>query len=122
MRIETSSPDVPTDNLRALWNTSIPKYTGSRPDWVTTLPRTFQDEGLEGVEADWRVEKMHTGIAIHWCNLIIHEMIANRLKTTSPGKATEIEFLVRKAEVESRKGAMYRHDRVSVIGQKPVNS
>ena len=122
MRIETSSPNVPTDNLRTLWNTSIPKYTGSRPDWVINLPRIFQDEGLEGVEADWKVEKKHTGIAIHWCNLIVHEMIANRLKSANPEKAAEIEILVRKAEAESRIGAMYCHDRVSVIGRKPVNS
>lgn len=119
MRIHTSSPDVPTVNLRALWDETIPKGTRMMPGWAKDLPRVFRDEGFVGVEADWRQGKNHTGIAMHFCNLPVHEMVVAKLRPGNPQKASEIHEVFQKAFAESRRGATYLLDRVVVIGQKP---
>ncbi|OTA84585.1 hypothetical protein M434DRAFT_400421 [Hypoxylon sp. CO27-5] len=119
MQIVTSSPDVPTDKLVALWNETVPKDTRLCPGWARDLARLFEKHGLQGVEADWQIGKHDTRLAMHWCNLHAHEMVAARLREVNPQKASEIDTLVQAAAAESRKGAMYSFSRVNAIGRKP---
>ncbi|KAI0842967.1 hypothetical protein F5Y06DRAFT_256565 [Hypoxylon sp. FL0890] len=119
MRIETSSPDVPTDKLVALWDETVPKDTKLFAGWSRDLERLFGNHGLQGVEADWQTGKRDTCVAMHWCNLPIHEMVAARLRQANPQKASEIDYLVQAAAAQSRKGAMFVLSRVNVVGQKP---
>ncbi|KAI1409705.1 S-adenosyl-L-methionine-dependent methyltransferase [Hypoxylon sp. FL1857] len=119
MRIETASPDVPTDKLVSLWNETVPKDTKLFPSWPKDLARLFENYGLQGVEADWQVGKRHTRLAIHWCSLLVHAMVGAKLRSVNPQKASEIDTLVQAASDQSRKGAMFSYSRVTVIGQKP---
>ncbi|KAI1879089.1 hypothetical protein JX265_003266 [Neoarthrinium moseri] len=119
MRIETISPDVPTNSLETLWAQAIPNDSLMVPTWVKELPRMFEDEGLVGVTADWQIGKRHTCLSIHWCNLPTLKMVADKLRPVNPEKASEIDELVDMAFLQSRKGAMFQYKRVVVIGQKP---
>ncbi|KAI1486253.1 hypothetical protein F5X96DRAFT_256518 [Biscogniauxia mediterranea] len=123
MHIKTSSPDVSADCLKLLWQEAVPKSSRLLPSWVKGLPKAFEDEGLVAVEADWQEGKPHTTLAMHWCNLHLYEMIADRLRPTYPQKALEMENIFRGALMQSRKGAMFAFNRVIVMGQKPdINS
>ncbi|KAJ5415085.1 hypothetical protein N7465_003780 [Penicillium sp. CMV-2018d] len=118
-RINTASPNVPTDCLEELWEQTMPpKETRLFPKWVKGLPESFGNEGFLDITTDWHEQKGHTGIAMHWCNLPIHEMLADRLRSSNPEESSKIAMM-EKASVESRKGAMYAFDRVVVVGQKP---
>ncbi|KAI1421944.1 hypothetical protein F5Y12DRAFT_659209 [Xylaria sp. FL1777] len=121
MHIDTISPDLPTHCLRALWQETIPKGTRLQPSWAKILPIAFEREGLLHVEADWQRGKNHTTMAMHWCNLHIHEMVADRVRVVNAKKAAEINELVLGAAAESRRGAIFRFEKVTVIGQKPAN-
>lgn len=116
--VKTVSPDVPTDNLTALWRQSVPEGSRLLPTWVKGLPQTFEEEGLLDVEADWQAGKPHTTLAMHWCNLHLYQMIAIKVRPTNPEKASQIEGLLERALLESRKGAMFAFNRVNVIGRK----
>lgn len=118
MRINASTPDVSTDSLAALWEATIPKGARAFPNWVKVLSRIFEQEGLIDVEEDWQGAKRHTVMAMHWCNLPIHEMISARLRPTNPKKAAEIDALIQGVSVQSRKGAVYSFDYVTVVGRK----
>ncbi|KAI0120232.1 S-adenosyl-L-methionine-dependent methyltransferase [Hypoxylon sp. NC0597] len=120
MQIVTSSPDVPRDKLVALWDETVPEDTRLRPGWSRDLAGLFEKHGLQGVEADWQIGKHDTRLAMHWCNLQAHEMVAARLREVNPQKASEIDALVQAAAAESRKGAMYSIPRVNAIGKKPL--
>ncbi|KAI1639011.1 hypothetical protein F4809DRAFT_202656 [Biscogniauxia mediterranea] len=119
MHIKTSSPDVPADCLKLLWQEAVPKGSRLLPSWVKGLPKAFEDEGLVAVEADWQAGKPHTTLAMHWCNLHLYEMIADRLRPKYPQKALEMDDIFRGALMQSRKGAMFAFNRVIVMGQKP---
>ncbi|KAI0446175.1 hypothetical protein F4803DRAFT_559569 [Xylaria telfairii] len=121
MHIDTVSPDLPTHCLSALWQETIPKDTRLQPSWAKILPMTFEKEGLLHVEADWQRGKNHTAMAMHWCNLPIHEMVADRVRVVNAEKAAEIDELVLGAAAESRAGAIFGFEKVTVIGQKPAN-
>lgn len=121
MRIETAAPGLDTTCLKSLWEETIPPATRLMPEWAKALPETFAREGLLDVEADWQRGKHHTALAIHWCNLHIHQMVADRVRLTNAEKATQLDRLLLGAAAESRRGAMYAFVKVTVIGQKPAN-
>ncbi|KAK6858404.1 hypothetical protein PG995_006103 [Apiospora arundinis] len=118
MRIETATSGLETTCLQSLWDETIPPGSRMRPEWAKALPETFAREGLLNVEADWQRGKDHTALAIHWCNLHIHQMMADRLRPANAEKAAQLDRLVLGAAAESRRGAMYAFDKVTVIGQK----
>ncbi|KAI0173628.1 hypothetical protein GGR52DRAFT_543820 [Hypoxylon sp. FL1284] len=116
--IRTTSPDVPTDHMAALWQKSVPKGSRLTPTWVSSLPQAFEKEGLLDVEADWQSGDPLTTLAIHWCNLPVYEMVSNQMRPTHPELAAEIDELIPKAIIQSRKGAMFAFNRVNVVGRK----
>ncbi|KAJ5657976.1 uncharacterized protein N7484_001625 [Penicillium longicatenatum] len=117
-RINTASPSVSTNGLVELWEQTMPKETRLFPKWVKMLPESFRNEGFLDVTTDWHDQRGHIGIAMHWCNLPIHEMLADRPRSSKTEKSSMIAMM-ETASVESRKGAMYAFDRVVVVGQKP---
>ncbi|KAI0142140.1 S-adenosyl-L-methionine-dependent methyltransferase [Pestalotiopsis sp. NC0098] len=120
MHINTSRPDVSTESLQRMWDETIPKGSLLRPSWPRDLPQCFEKEGLLDVEADWQQGKRHTGIAMHWCNLPVHEMMVDKLRAANPEKASELHDLIQDVFTVSRKGAVYSFDRVVVIGRKAL--
>jgi hypothetical protein len=118
-RINTASPDVSTHYLVQLWEQTMPKEARLFPTWVKGLPESLRNEGFLDIITDWQAQKGHTGIAMHWCNLPIHEMLIDRLRESDPEKSSKIRALMESVSVESRKGAMYAFDRLVVVGQKP---
>ncbi|QKX55466.1 uncharacterized protein TRUGW13939_02559 [Talaromyces rugulosus] len=118
-RINTASSNVSTHHLVQLWEQTMPKEARLFPAWVKGLPESFENEGFLDITTDWQAQKGHTGIAMHWCNLPIHEMLADRLRESDPEKSPKIREVMEAASVESRKGAMYAFDRLVVVGQKP---
>jgi hypothetical protein len=120
-RINTASSNVSTHHLEQLWEQTMPKEAGLFPAWVKGLPESFENEGFLDITTDWQAQKGHTGIAMHWCNLPIHDMLADRLRKSDPEKSPNIREVMEAASVESRKGAMYAFDRLVVVGQKPLD-
>lgn len=121
-RIEACSPGVPINHLVSLWVATMSKGSRLFLNWVKSLLGIFDKEGSVNVKADWQVGKRHTGLAIYWCNLPIHEVIGARLWPSNPSKAVKIRELVREDSIQSSKGAVYAFDRVYVVGQKPAIS
>lgn len=118
-RINTASPNVSTHYLVQLWELTMPKEARLFPTWVKGLPESFGNEGFLDITTDWQEQKGHTGIAMHWCNLPIHEMLADGLRVSNPEKSSKIRKVMEAASVESREGAMYAFNRLVVVGQKP---
>ena len=119
MRIETATPGLDTPYLRSLWEETIPSATRMMPEWGKALPEIFVREGLLNVEPGWQTGQHHTALAVHWCNLHIHAMMADRVRKTNAEKGAQLDRLVLGAAAESRRGAIYAFDKVTVIGQKP---
>ncbi|KAI1382879.1 uncharacterized protein F4822DRAFT_435255 [Hypoxylon trugodes] len=119
MQLLTSLPDIPADKLAALWKATIPIDSRVFPGWCRDLAQIFQSHGLQEVEADWQIGKRQSSMAMHWCNLSVHEMIGGRLRLKNPQRASEIAALVQAAAVQTQKGAMFMYDRVNVLGRKP---
>ncbi|KAH6696446.1 hypothetical protein BKA61DRAFT_563504 [Leptodontidium sp. MPI-SDFR-AT-0119] len=117
--IETISPDLPTDCLEAVQNMTLLKDTRLLPLWVRNLERTFNEEGLLNVHADWQTGSRHAAMSMHWCNIPIPMMISDKIRTINPQKAKEIDALIEGCVIESGRGAMWAHNRVIVTGRKP---
>ncbi|KAK2599127.1 hypothetical protein QQS21_005388 [Conoideocrella luteorostrata] len=120
-RIDTSSPDVPTDALTELWEQTVQNDPRLYHSWARDLPQVLKTEGLINVLADWRRQEGHAGMMLHWCTFAMFEMFAAKMQSTNPKKAADIMSLVQASAVETRRGAMYAFDRVLVVGQKPEN-
>ncbi|KAI1179000.1 hypothetical protein F4777DRAFT_535249 [Nemania sp. FL0916] len=121
MQIETVSPGLPTGSLTALWEEVAASGTRFLPTWVKTLSQLFEREGLHSVEADWQKGKPHTAMAMQWCNLVVHQMVADRVREANTERAAKIDRLVLEAAAETRAGAIFGVRKVTVIGQKPAN-
>lgn len=118
--VETITPGLPTDCLEAVQSLTVVKDTRLMPLWVRQLKQTFEKEGLQAVTDDWQKGQRHTAMAMHWCNLHIPMMISDKIRTTNPDKAAQIDALIQGSISESYKGAMWAHTRVIVTGQKPL--
>lgn len=95
------------------------KDTRLLPLWVRNLERTFNEEGLLNVHADWQTGSRHAAMSMHWCNIPIPMMISDKIRTINPQKAKEIDALIEGCVIESGRGAMWAHNRVIVTGRKP---
>ena len=117
--VETISPGITTDCLEAVQKLTVVDNTQLLPTWVKTLEQTFEVEGLQAVTADWQAGKRHTAMSMHWCNLTIPMNISDKIRTSNPKKAGQIDALIQGSILESEKGAMWAHNRVIVTGSKP---
>ncbi|KAL2845822.1 hypothetical protein BJX68DRAFT_269020 [Aspergillus pseudodeflectus] len=86
------------------------------PKWPSQLDEYFRAEGLADVLVDRVAEAPpHLEFAMHQCNLLMYEMFASR---AAGPRAKEILDWVPKAAEETRRGAMFAFERVSVVGCK----
>ncbi|KAI2625530.1 hypothetical protein GGS21DRAFT_306761 [Xylaria nigripes] len=118
--IETTGPDVPTKALEAVRSFITLKGTLLLPTWPKDLEEIFQTEGLEDIEADWKIGKPHTMLAFHWCNFHIPIMIADTVRQSNSEMAAQMDALIQEAIEEAHKGAMLIEKRMIVTGRKPL--
>ena len=83
-----------------------------QPKWVKSLPALFEEMGLDKVKTHECRCSDKDSFGMHECNLVAYEMLLGR------DKAKLLSEVVR----ETREGAMFAVDRVSVIGRKKGGS
>ena len=120
-RIETITPsadeeEVKTDALARLLELSQPQDPRLRPEWVPQLPALYNAAGLEVVEVDVRNAPLYLALAMHECNLTIHELIARQSNNQSMLEA--VRDLMPQVVAETRQGACWAFTRWTVVGRK----
>lgn len=116
-RIEKTRPGNNTEALERLLTVSQAQDSRLKPTWVPQLPNLFSTVGqLCDVQADVRDAPGHLAIAMHECNITIHELLSR----TSRNKevATQLERLLTQVAEETRAGACWAFTRWTVIGKK----
>lgn len=115
-RIETVNAGVPTTALRSLLTLSQPQDDRLRPTWVPQLPKLYRAAGLAAVEEDVRDAPSHLALAMHECNLPIHELVARKSKNKAMIEA--VQDLMPQVKAETRQGACWAFTRWTVVGWK----
>ena len=87
------------------------------PTWVPSLVAFFTDVGLRDVQSDVRDASPHLALAMHECNLLIHELIARKTQNEYVGQ--ELTRLMPEIEKETREGSCWAFTRWVVVGRKP---
>jgi hypothetical protein len=120
-RIETITPTageekVKTNALARLLVLSQPQDPHLHPKWVPQLPALYSAAGLEAVEADMRNAPPHLALAMHECNLTIHELVARQSRNQAVLQA--VRDLMPQVVAETRQGACWTFTRWTVVGRK----
>lgn len=115
-RIETVNAGVPTTALRSLLTLSQPQDDRLHPTWVPQLPKLYRAAGLAVVQEDVRDAPSHLALAMHECNLPIHELVARKSKNKAVIEA--VQDLMPQVEAETRQGATWAFTRWTVVGWK----
>ncbi|MCJ1252157.1 hypothetical protein MMC30_009396 [Trapelia coarctata] len=117
IRILKTTPSNPDDGLQQLLRLTLAQDSRIAPQWPSQLPGLFSEQGLAQVEAHRIDARPYQEFAMHECNLLIYDMIAQR--GASGAEAKEISRLVPEAARESKEGVMFAFSRLTVVGQKP---
>lgn len=117
-RIEKTHPENDTTALSQLLSMSQAQDKRLSPTWVPKLVGLFEDEGLQQVKSDVRDAPLHLALAMHECNLLIHELVARKTKNADVAKG--LSSLIPQAAQETRDGSCWAFTRWNVIGRKPV--
>ena len=112
-KTDTTNPSKALEEMYRLTALRDPRLNAS---WVKDLPAVFAAEGFEQVESCNCMGSGHHSFAMHECNLLIYDMVNEHGPRP---EAEEISKLVPEAAWESRNGAMYKFERLVVIGRKP---
>jgi hypothetical protein len=115
--IEKTSPENKTDAQRQLLTVSQGQDARLKPTWVPNLPSLFANGGFEHVQSDVKEAPPHLALAMHECNLVIHELVAKQ--TQNEVVASELRRLLPEVARETRDGAYWAFTRWVVIGQRP---
>ncbi|QKX57692.1 uncharacterized protein TRUGW13939_04810 [Talaromyces rugulosus] len=102
--------------LRSLLTLSQPQDDRLRPTWVPQLPKLYRAAGLAAVEEDVRDAPSHLALAMHECNLPIHELVARKSKNKAVIEA--VQDLMPQVKAETRQGACWAFTRWIVVGWK----
>ncbi|KAL3448774.1 hypothetical protein BJX65DRAFT_306779 [Aspergillus insuetus] len=105
-----------TPGMAHLFSLSASQDPRLVPAWPSQLDEYFRAVGLNDVLVHRVAEAPpHLEFAMHQCNLLMYEMFASR----APGpRAKEIRDWVPRVAEETRRGAMFAFERVSVVGCK----
>ena len=114
-----SDPSNSTSHLQRLWDTTVNLNPDLVPRWPRQLRELFEKEGLGQVRTDTASAAPHIEYAMHECNLLIYEMIAQKSADATDARAKEFSALVLEAARESKHGVMFAFPRVTVVGRKP---
>ena len=114
-RPEAEEP-VKTEALARLLALSQPQDPRLRPTWVPQLAYLCRTAGLEAVQADVREAPPHLALAMHECNLPIHELVAR--KSGNAAVLQAVQDLMPQVVAETRQGACWAFTRWTVVGRK----
>lgn len=97
------------DALRELLGLFQGQDTRLGPTWVPNLAAFFTHGGLADVKSDVRDGPSHLALAMHECNLSVHELIAR--KTENEGETQALESLMPEIARETREGSCWAFTR-----------
>jgi len=117
-RIEKMHPGSKTDAQRQLMTVSQRQDPRLKPTWISNLPDIFAKGGFEEVQSDVKEALPHLALAMHECNLVIHELVVKQTQNESVAK--ELKRLLPEVAKETREGACWAFTRWVVIGKKPL--
>lgn len=118
MRIRKTDASNTETALQRLFSLTAAQDPRLIPQWPSQLPGLMADQGLMQVEAHRVNANPHQEFAMHECNLLIYDMIAQRSAGNGSEMAKEITRLVPEAASESKGGAMFTFSRLTVIGRR----
>ncbi|KAL4815063.1 hypothetical protein BDW67DRAFT_186113 [Aspergillus spinulosporus] len=116
LRIEQTAPGTDISALNELTELTLGMDARLRPTWVPSLPKLFETCGLGDVLTDIRDAPPHLALANHECNLVMHELIARKTRSTAVGQ--RLAALMPQAMQETRAGAFWAFTRWTVVGRK----
>lgn len=116
MQLIKTKPSVSDSSMKQLFDMTASQDPRLIPAWPDQLPGIFASEGLTNIKAHRVKAAPHLEYAMHHCNLMMYDMIAQR--AGDGAKAREIMDLVPKAAAESRRGAVFAFPRITVVGRK----
>lgn len=88
--------------------------------WPRNLALDFGMAGMQQIETHTVLAKLHHEFAMHQCNLLIYETIAQQPRNASNGQTQEIAQLVQRASYESKKGVVFAFPRLTAVARKPL--
>ncbi|KAI1075742.1 S-adenosyl-L-methionine-dependent methyltransferase [Whalleya microplaca] len=103
-RVGKRSPDTNADYLRKLYDLTQSLEGLANPTWVPRLPGVFEEHGLQAIESDVREAPHDLALAMHECNLPIHELIAQQ--TRNKELAQRLEQLMPEVCRQTREGSL----------------
>ncbi|PLB50769.1 S-adenosyl-L-methionine-dependent methyltransferase [Aspergillus steynii IBT 23096] len=116
MKLTKTNPSLPSEHMNQLFSMTASQDPRLVPAWPDQLPDIFAREGLQKITAHRVSAAPHLEYAMHHCNLMMYDMIAQR--AGNGAKAKEIMDLVPKAAAESRRGAVFAFPRITVVGRR----
>ena len=116
--IQTTSPSNSTEALRKLIRLSESHDERLRPRWVPSLASKLTAVGYEGVREDIRDAPPHLALALHDCNIMIHETFARKFNNQE--RAQVLRELIPQVEQATKHGACLAFTRYTVVGRKPL--
>ncbi|KAH9893813.1 S-adenosyl-L-methionine-dependent methyltransferase [Xylariomycetidae sp. FL2044] len=117
-RIEKTHPENKQECLTQLLKVSQPRDARLSPTWVAQLSGLFSASGLSVMQVDKRDASGYLALAMHECNLMLHELLARSLANQTMGD--QLRELLPKVAEETRNGACWAFTRVTILGQKPA--
>ncbi|GKZ45825.1 hypothetical protein AbraIFM66951_008519 [Aspergillus brasiliensis] len=117
-RTESTHPANSTEALTKMIRLSEGQDERLRPRWVPSLASKMTTAGYENVKEDARDAPPHLALALHDCNIMIHETFARKFK--NPQTAQVLNELIPEVEKETKEGSCLAHTRYTVVGRKPL--
>ncbi|PYH70449.1 class I SAM-dependent methyltransferase [Aspergillus vadensis CBS 113365] len=117
-RTESANPANSTEALTKMIRLSEGRDERLRPRWVPSLASKMAAAGYENIKEDARDAPPHLALALHDCNIMIHETFARKFK--NPQTAQVLNELIPEVEKETKEGSCLSHTRYTVVGRKPL--
>ena len=108
LRMPKTAPSNSSTALEELSRLVAASGPTMQPKWVKDLPAMFEGAGLERVNTHVCRCSDRDSFVMHEGNIVAYEMVLGRDKAN----------LISDAVMETRAGAMYAVDRMSVVGMK----
>ncbi|KAI0798925.1 S-adenosyl-L-methionine-dependent methyltransferase [Xylaria sp. FL0064] len=119
LKIARISTDTKTEAHQELLRATLSQDRRLTPRWVPRLPNLFSASGLVAVEHEIREAAPHLAMAMHECNMSLHELIARQ--TGNNEFLVQVQGLLPEAAREIRNGAYFAWPMWTVVGRKAVD-
>ena len=114
--MKKSDPLNPAAALEKLYRLTLSQDPRLQPRWVKDLPRFFEEAGLNQVKSHVCRCSDRDSFGMHETNLLSYGMILGDKGDSKEARGKSI--LISEAAKESRMGAAFAVERLTVIGRK----